>query len=80
MSGKPNKKWLSTMLKKHGSLEAVRANQQALGRKGGSVLGTKSGFASDLVGADGLTGRQRAMVVGAKGGSISKRGKAKPKL
>jgi hypothetical protein len=41
------------------------------------VLGGKAsnngGFASDKVGADGLTGKQRASKVGAIGGSISKR-------
>jgi hypothetical protein len=31
------------------------------------------GFASKMVGKDGMTGHQRAMIAGAKGGSISKR-------
>lgn len=35
------------------------------------------GFASDKVGKDGLTGRQRARLVGREGGSISKRGPAR---
>ena len=47
-----------------------------IGRKGGQK-GKTGGFASDKVGEDGLTGRQRARVAGAKGGHISKRGPAK---
>jgi general stress protein YciG len=47
-----------------------------IGRKGGSN-GHTGGFASDEVGADGLTGQQRAKIAGAKGGKISKRGPAK---
>jgi hypothetical protein len=35
------------------------------------------GFASDAVGADGLTGKERASIAGAKGGRISRRTKAK---
>jgi len=45
-----------------------------IGRKGGQN-GTTGGFASDKVGEDGLTGRQRASLAGAKGGKISKRGR-----
>lgn len=44
-----------------------------IGRIGG-MLGKTGGFASDKVGADGLTGRQRASVAGVKGGHISRRG------
>lgn len=47
-----------------------------IGAKGGR-LGKTGGFASDVVGADGLTGKQRAAIAGAKGGKISKRGPAK---
>lgn len=50
---------------------------QRIGKKGGCVIGKSSGFASDKIGADGLTGRERAKLAGAIGGSISKRGKAK---
>lgn len=35
------------------------------------------GFASPYVGKDGLTGAQRAQLVGSRGGKISKRGKAR---
>lgn len=49
-----------------------------IGRRGGKN-GHTGGFGSDKVGADGLTGKQRARVAGSKGGAISKRGKAKSK-
>lgn len=51
-----------------------------IGAKGGSNgkgPGYKGGFASDEVGEDGLTGKQRARIAGAKGGAISRRGPAK---
>lgn len=44
-----------------------------IGRIGG-MLGKTGGFASDKVGKDGLTGKQRASVAGIKGGRISRRG------
>ena len=43
-----------------------------IGSKGGQV-GTTGGFASLKVGQDGRTGRERAVIAGAKGGS--RRGK-----
>lgn len=43
----------------------------------GGRNGTTGGFASDVIGKDGLTGRERAKIAGAKGGSISRRGSAK---
>lgn len=51
-----------------------------IGAKGGSNgkgPGYKGGFASNEVGEDGLTGKQRAKIAGAKGGRISRRGPAK---
>ena len=45
-----------------------------IGRMGGSMSRT-GGFASKKVGADGLTGRQRAKLAGAAGGEKSKRGR-----
>lgn len=48
MAGRPNPKWLETMIAKHGSREAVRAHMQQQGRKGGSVKGTKGGFAANV--------------------------------
>lgn len=46
-----------------------------IGAKGGRK-GKSGGFASDKKGADGLTGRERARLAGAKGGRISRRTKA----
>ena len=43
----------------------------------GGANGTTGGFASELVGKDGLTGRERARKMGIVGGSISRRGPAK---
>lgn len=47
------------------------------GSKGGK-LGKTGGFGSKLVGADGLTGRERARKSGAVGGRISRRTKIQP--
>jgi hypothetical protein len=41
----------------------------------GGKLGKTGGFGSSKVGEDGLTGRERAAIVGAKGGRISRRRK-----
>lgn len=49
-----------------------------IGRKGGLVE-CNGGFGSAKVGADGLTGPERARIAGAKGGRKSKRGPAKNK-
>lgn len=46
-----------------------------IGRKGGAN-GHTGGFASEEKGGDGLTGPERARIAGAKGGRISRRGKA----
>lgn len=56
-----------TNKKKHGEDFYKR-----IGSKGGRN-GTTGGFASDKVGEDGLTGRQRAKLAGAIGGHISRR-------
>ena len=50
-----------------------------IGSKGGKN-GHTGGFASDKVGEDGLTGRQRAVLAGAIGGHTSRRGPAKKDL
>ena len=45
----------------------------------GAIGGKKSregGFRSEKVGSDGLTGRERARIAGAKGGVKSRRGKS----
>lgn len=47
-----------------------------IGSRGGKN-GHTGGFASDVVGKDGLTGTQRAKIAGAIGGRKSKRGPAK---
>lgn len=49
----------------------------ANGGANGKGPGYKGGFASNEVGEDGLTGRERAKLAGAKGGAISRRGPAK---
>lgn len=43
----------------------------------GGKNSTTGGFACSEVGKDGLTGAERAKVAGAKGGRISRRGKAR---
>ena len=48
-----------------------------IGKKGGSASTPTGGFGSDKIGPDGLTGRERARVAGAKGGRMSKRGSKK---
>lgn len=63
-----------TNLEKHGEDFYKR-----IGAKGGRN-GTTGGFASDKVGEDGLTGRQRAVLAGAIGGHISRRRPAKKDL
>lgn len=45
-----------------------------IGRKGGKK-GHTGGFASNVIGRDGLTGKERAKIAGKKGGTISKRKK-----
>lgn len=46
-----------------------------IGKKGG-MNGHTGGFASDVTGKDGLTGKERARIAGRKGGLISRRGPA----
>jgi general stress protein YciG len=46
-----------------------------IGAKGGRN-GVTGGFASQVVGEDGLTGAERARIAGANGGRISRRRKA----
>ena len=68
---------------REGGLKAAAKNKandpnfyRDIGRIGGAN-GHSGGFASETVGADGLTGHQRAVIAGAKGGRISKRGRAR---
>lgn len=75
MSGKPNDKMFKTMVEKHGSEEKAREWYRSIGSAGGKATGVPKGFASDLTGYDGLTGKQRASEAGRKGGKVSKRKK-----
>lgn len=47
----------------------------SIGAKGGKK-GVTGGFGSDKPGTDGLTGRERARIAGARGGRISRRTKS----
>lgn len=50
-----------------------------IGKKGGRN-GRTGGFASEVIGKDGLSGRQRAKIAGAKGGAKSRRGPARKEM
>lgn len=71
---------------KIGGMKAAATNKELhgedfyrrIGRIGGQ-RGVTGGFASDKKGKDGLTGRERAVVAGYKGGRISRRGPVKHK-
>ena len=67
MAGKPNNKWMKSMIEKCGSVEAVTEHMKTIGAKGGKASST-GGFAAN---------RELARTAGAKGGRISKRGAAK---
>ena len=71
MAGTKNggKKAAATNMRKYGPNFYAR-----IGARGGRVSST-GGFASEKKGEDGLTGPERARIAGAKGGSISRRGK-----
>ena len=58
-------KWWGTMLATYGTREKVLAEMKRRKQKGGQTS-TTGGFASNKVGADGLTGRQRAAKYGVK--------------
>ena len=72
---------------KAGGQKAAKTNKELhgedfyrrIGQKGGHLSRT-GGFASYVVGEDGLTGRERAVLAGAIGGHLSKRGPAKKNL
>lgn len=61
-----------TMLKKYGE-NGYRKFFSEIGRRGGLVKTPTGGFASNKIGADGLTGRERSHIAGKKGGLISRR-------
>lgn len=63
-----------------GGLKAAATNKHRYGKSFYKTIGaaggkksTKTGFGSDKVGKDGLTGRARAAIAGAEGGRKSKR-------
>lgn len=68
---------------KAGGMKAAATNKLRHGEgfyakidKRGGMNGHTGGFASDVVGEDGLTGKERARIAGRKGGLISRRGPA----
>lgn len=72
--GGNRQKWMDSMIKQHGSEEAVIEHMKNIARLGGSVKGPK-GFASDKVDSDGLSGKERASIAGKIGGTKSRRNK-----
>lgn len=68
-----------------GGLNAAATNKLRYGEdfyarigKSGGALGKTGGFAYQGIGADGLTGKERARVAGKLGGERSRRNKIKP--
>lgn len=66
-----------------GGVKASKTNRKKYGKdfyrvigQRGGARGKTGGFACLKVGADGLTGQQRAEIAGAKGWKISRRRKA----
>ena len=64
---------VATMVKKYGSYEAYKQSMRERASRGGKI-GNTGGFASNVIGNDGLTGYERARVAGRKSGEISRRG------
>ena len=60
-----DKKRLLTLAKKNGNISEYMAS---LGRKNAGIKKPTSGFADPTIGEDGLTGRERAVAAGRKGG------------
>lgn len=58
-------KWLATMVAKFGSEQAVKDEMARRKQKQG-MESTTGGFASDKVGRDGLTGKERAKLYGGR--------------
>ena len=67
-----------TNLEKHGADFYQRIGK--IGGQSGKGENYTGGFACKKVGEDGLTGRERAVLAGAIGGHISRRGPAKKDL
>ena len=72
MTKQGGKKLVATMTEKYGSYEAYKQSMRERASKGGKI-GNTGGFASNVIGNDGLTGYERARVAGAIGGARSKR-------
>ena len=71
---------------KAGGAKAAQTNRERYGKDWYALIGAKGGlrsmnggFASHKIGKDGLTGLERSRIAGAKGGSISRRGRSKNK-
>lgn len=73
------KKWRKSMLEKYGSQEELSAHFRKLGSIGGKSRKEPGGFASLKKGKDGLTGPERAVIAGYKGGRIRRRVKVENK-
>ena len=63
-AGKPNTKWMQTMIEKHGSREAVLEIQRNIASRGGQARYPGKGFAANP---------ELARIAGVKGGRISRR-------
>lgn len=70
------KKLIATMTDKFGSYDSWAEWMRKNGAEGGRK-GRTGGFASEKIGADGLTGKQRARIAGQRGGTISRKPNAK---
>lgn len=68
-SEQATEKWRKTMMLKYGNITERMAQVGSLGGRNGHT----GGFGSSKVGADGLTGAERARVAGKKGGLNSNR-------
>lgn len=65
---------------KIGGILSAKKNKEKYGKDFFSIIGAiggkrgrTGGFASEIMGSDGLTGKERARIVGAEGGRKSKR-------
>ena len=61
-----NSVWKQSMISKYGSEEAYKQHFRDIAKKGGEKKVPK-GFGSDVLGEDGITGKERAIWAGKKG-------------
>lgn len=73
MAGKPNDKWMATMLKKHGSKEAVSDYMRIRAAKGGKSVKNYDPITGRALKGFAITGN--AAAAGAKGGKNRWKGK-----